>query len=120
MKVKELIYETPEITEEKLLEIINTNLESLKSIDKNIVDRIEQIHKYSSPINELILKEYDLIQDKQSYLTKSQRDLLTGYVGACLIKMVKKDNGGGEESTGNNRLESIPEAEEVRDNPESE
>ena len=116
MKIADLIYETPEITEEKLLEIINTNLESLKSINRNIIDRIEQIHKYSNPINELILKEYDLIQDKQSYLTKSQRDLLTGYVGACLIKMVKKDNGGREESTSDDRLESIPEAEEVRDN----
>ena len=118
MKIADLIYETPEITEEKLLEIINTNLESLKSIDKNIVDRIEQIHKSSNPANELILKEYDLIQDKKSYLTKSQRDLLTGFVGSCLIQMVK-DNGGREESTSNNRLESIPEAEEIGDNSES-
>ena len=118
MKIKDLIYETPEITEEKLLEIINTNLKSLKSIDRNIISRIEQINKHSNPTNKLILKEYDLIQDKKSYLTKSQRDILTGFVGTCLIKMVKS-NGGGEESTSDNRLESIPEAEEVRDNSES-
>lgn len=100
MKVKELIQQTPEMTEEKLLEIIDDNVEFLKKINKSLIRRIEQIYKCSDSINKLILKEYDTIQDKQSYLTKSERDLITGFVGACMIKMVKNDdnNGGATES----------------------
>ena len=88
MKIKELIYQTPEITEEKLLEFIDNNISMLRN--KELIGRIKELHKIKS-INQAILDEYDLIQDKNSYLTKSQRDIITGFVGLCMIKMVKDD-----------------------------
>ena len=88
MKIKELIYQTPEITEEKLLEFIDNNISMLRN--KELIGRIKELHKVK-PINQAILDEYDLIQDKNSYLTKSQRDIITGFVGLCMIKMVKDD-----------------------------
>ena len=93
MKIKELIVQTPEMTEEKLLEIMDNEIINLKRIKRHLIDKINQIYRYSEPINKLILKEFDLIQDKKSYLTKSERDIILGFVGACAIKMVK-DNGG--------------------------
>lgn len=99
MKINELLYKTPEMTEEKLLEIINKEFSKLKTINKFLVDRILEIHKNSSESTaELILKEYDLIQEKKSLLTKSQRDLVIGFVGACMIEMIKDDetNSGGD------------------------
>jgi len=117
MKIKDIIYNTPEISEEKLLEIINNELDFLKRINKSLINRILNIHNYSEPINKLLLKEYDLIQDKKSFLTKSQRDLVIGFVGACMIKIVKND-GGTTESTSPDGLEFVPKAEEIRDNSE--
>lgn len=92
MKIKELLYETPEMTEEKLLEIIEKELDNLKRINQHLIKRIEEIHKYSDNIGNLIIKEFDLIQDKKSYLTKSERDIIIGFVGTCIIKMVKADD----------------------------
>lgn len=106
MKVKELIYQTPEMTEEKLLEIILDNLDFFKKRYSSLITRIQEIHKYSDDINKLILKEYDIIQDKKSYLTKSQRDILTGFVGFCMIRMAKGD-GRTDDS---NRVEAISES----------
>lgn len=117
MKIKELLYETPEMTEEKLLEIMDNELLSLIKINKNLIQRINDIYNHSEPISRLILKEFDLIQDKQSYLTKSQRDLVTGFVGSCMIKMAKGngDSGDTNEPASDNRLESISHVEEVGD-----
>ena len=42
-------------------------------------------------LNKAFLDEYDLIQDKKSFLTKSQRDFVIGFVGYCMIKMTKDD-----------------------------
>lgn len=89
MKIKELIYQTPEMTEEKLLEIIDNHSALFRNDFKN---KIRQLHKEVS-ISEGILKEYDLIQDKKSSLTKSQRDQIVGFVGLCMIQMSK---GNGE------------------------
>ena len=95
MKLEKLLYETPEMSEERLLEIISDNLDFFRKRFPYLVTRIQEIHKYSDDINKLILKEYDVIQDKKSYLTRGQRDIVTGFVGTCMIKMTKgiKSNG---------------------------
>ena len=88
MKIKELLYKTPEMTEEKLIEIINENLSMMKQSAKN---RILELHKGEYNLAKAFLDEYDLIQDKKSYLTKGQRDQIVGFVGLCMIKMTKGD-----------------------------
>ena len=97
MKINDIIYQTPEITEEKLLEKIDNYLKLFR--DRNLIKRIKELHK-NSEINKAFLEEYDLIQDRKSYLTKSQRVMVTGFVGMCMIQMVK-DNGGGESTSSN-------------------
>lgn len=86
MKIKELLYQTPEMTEEKLLEIINSNL---KMMNNSAKDRIKQLHKNESNLAKAFLDEYDLIQDKKSFLTKGQREQIVGFVGLCMIQMTK-------------------------------
>ena len=110
MKIKDLLYKTPEMTEERLLEIIKENLEVLRHKNPFLIKRIQTINKYSDDINKLILKEYDLIQDKASYLTKSQRETILGFVGYCMILMTKS-NEKQEDSD-----EVIQEAEIIGDN----
>lgn len=88
MKIKELLYKTPEMTEEKLLEIIDKTLPIMKTSTKN---RIRELHKEEFNLAKAFLDEYDLIQDKKSYLTKSQRDQIVGFVGLCMVKMTKGD-----------------------------
>ena len=88
MKIKELITQTPKMSEEKLLEIINKNLSIMKPESKN---RIMELHRGETNLAKAFLDEYDLIQDKKSYLTKGQRDQIVGFVGLCMIKMVKGD-----------------------------
>lgn len=85
MKIEKLIQETPEVTEDKLLEVIKAQLPLVK---KNIRERIKSLHK-DVDLCQAFLNEYDLIQDKKSYLTKSQRDQVVGFVGLCMIQMVK-------------------------------
>ena len=85
MKIKELIYKTPEMTEEKLLTIIDKNY---RMVDNFLIKRIREIHK-NVDINKAFLDEYDLIQDKKSNLTKGQRDKVIGFVGVCMIEMTK-------------------------------
>jgi len=86
MKIKELLYKTPEMTEEKLLKIINSNL---KMMNNNARNRILELHKGETNLAKAFLDEYDLIQDKKSYLTKSQREQIVGFVGLCMIQMTK-------------------------------
>lgn len=88
MKLKDYLYKTPEMTEEKLLEIINETLPMMRNSTK---DRIRELHKEESNLAKAFLDEYDLIQDKKSKLTKSQRDQIVGFVGLCMIQMTKKD-----------------------------
>ena len=87
MKIKELIYQTPEMTEEKLLKIMDSHLNWIR---KDLKDRITELHK-SPNLSQAFLDEYDLIQDKESLLTKSQRDTVVGFVGACMIEMTKNN-----------------------------
>ena len=86
MKIKDIIQETPEITEEKLLEIIDSNLKMMNPQAKN---RIRELHKSELNLAKAFLDEYDLIQDKKSYLTKGQRNIVIGFVGTCMIEMTK-------------------------------
>ena len=89
MKIKELIYQTPEMTEEKLLEIMNSHLNWIKN---DLKERIIGLHKDPMKpfdLSQAFLDEYDVIQDKKSYLTKSQRDVVVGFVGTCMILMTK-------------------------------
>ena len=96
MKIKDIIYETPEITEEKLLEIINENIPMMRKGARN---RIQELHK-GVDLAQAFLDEYDLIQDKKSFLTKSQRNNVIGFVGLCMIQMVKGDDRtSGERSS---------------------
>ena len=91
MKINELIYKTPEMTEEKLLEIINSRLDWIK---EDLKSRMIDLHKDSLKpfdLSQAFLDEYDLIQDKKSHLTKSQREQVTGFVGLCMIQMVKNN-----------------------------
>lgn len=88
MKLKDYLYKTPEMTEEKLLEIINETLPMMRNFTK---DRIRELHKEEPNLAKAFLDEYDLIQDKKSKLTKSQRDQIVGFVGLCMIQMTKKD-----------------------------
>ena len=88
MKIKELLYKTPEMTEEKLLEIINKTLPIMRNSTKN---RIRELHKGEYNLAKAFLDEYDNIQDKKSYLTKGQRDQIVGFVALCMFKMTKGD-----------------------------
>ena len=89
MKIKELIYETPEMTEEKLLKIMDSHLDWIK---RDLKNRIVELHRNNDKpfdLSQAFLDEYDLIQDKKSLLTNSQRRLVNGFVGMCMIKMTK-------------------------------
>ena len=88
MKIKELLYKTPEMTEEKLLEIIDKTLPIMRNSTKN---RIRELHKGEYNLAKAFLDEYDNIQDKKSYLTKGQRDQIVGFVALCMFKMTKGD-----------------------------
>lgn len=94
MKIKELIYQTPEMTEEKLLKIMDSHLNWIK---KDLKNRIKDLHKDPSKpfdLSQAFLDEYDVIQDKKSYLTKSQRNIVIGFVGTCMIEMTKGNELG--------------------------
>ena len=89
MKIKDLIYKTPEMTEEKLLTIIDKNL---KMVDSFLRRRLKELHK-DIDLCKAFLDEYDLIQDKKSNLTRGQRNMVVGFVGVCMIEMTKDNNG---------------------------
>lgn len=87
MKIKDVLYETPEMTEEKLLELIEKHKSFLKSY---LLKQFED--------NKAILDEWDLIQEKKSKLTRSQRDQICSLVSVCLIKMAKGEEVQNKES----------------------
>lgn len=89
MKIKDLIYKTPEMTEEKLLTIIDKNK---MMVSKYLIKRLKELHK-DVDLNKAFLDEYDLVQDKKSLLTKSQRNMVVGFVGVCMIEMTKDNDG---------------------------
>ena len=89
MKIADLIYKTPEMTEEKLLTIIDKNK---MMVSKDLIKRLKELHK-GIDLNKAFLDEYDLVQDKKSFLTKSQRNMVVGFVGICMIEMTKDNDG---------------------------
>ena len=102
MKIEEILYQTPEMTEEKLLRIIDENKILLK---RNLLNKLSYYKEYCNTgiidgdipkdisIEAIsILKEWDLIQDKKSYLSKSERDKILALVSSSLIMMTR----GGE------------------------
>ena len=89
MKIADLIYKTPEMTEQKLLTIIDKNK---MMVSKYLIKRLRELHK-DVDLNKAFLDEYDLVQDKKSLLTKSQRNMVVGFVGVCMIEMTKDNDG---------------------------
>lgn len=90
MNIKDVLYKAPEMSEKKLLEIIEKYSSMLRIEASNrITELYRQRHGEISNLSNMILDEYDLIQDKKSLLTKSQRDQITGFIGLCMIKMAK-------------------------------
>ena len=85
MKLNNIIYNTKEISESKLLDIIKNNF---KLISRSLRVKLKELYS-EKDISNIILDEYDLIQQKKSLLTKSQRDQILGFIGLCMIKMVK-------------------------------
>lgn len=83
MKLEKAIYQAPEMSEGNLLELIDKYSSMLRIEARH---RLEELHKEDTLAN-AILKEYDLIQDKKSNLTKSQREQIVGFVGMCIIQM---------------------------------
>lgn len=90
MKIDELLYKTPEMTEDKLLELIK---DKEKLIKKPIIGRIKGFYAYDVPFEKCILNEWDKIQEKKSFLTKSQRDFVCSLVSYCLVEMTKSNGG---------------------------
>lgn len=88
MKIKNILYQTPEMTEDKLIEIIDKHLSDWTR--RELRNRVQDLHKSENLAN-AFMTEYDLIQDKKSYLSKSQRDDVLGFVGLCMIQMTKDD-----------------------------
>ena len=112
MKIKELIYETPEMTEEKLLELMNSHLDWIRN---DLKTRIIKLHRsYDKPFDlaQAFLDEYDLIQDKKSLLTKSQRNIVIGFVGTCMFEMTKGD-GRNNSTGGDDSIDSVQDIQEV-------
>lgn len=85
MKLNNVIYDTKEISESKLLDIIKNNF---KLTSRSLRVKLKELYS-EKDISNIILDEYDLIQQKKSLLTKSQRDQILGFIGLCMIKMVK-------------------------------
>lgn len=91
MKLEDVLYKTPEMTEEKLLELIDKSKQFLKKdLYKILFNKTPD--KDESKVNKTILDEWDLIQEKQSNLTKSQRDQVLALVSYCLIQMTKGED----------------------------
>ena len=67
------------------LDIIKNNF---KLTSKSLRVKLKELYS-EKDISNIILDEYDLIQQKKSLLTKSQRDQILGFIGLCMIKMVK-------------------------------
>ena len=76
------------MSEEKLIKLLDKYSPLLK---REIKFRLNQLHK-EKDLSKALLTEYDLIQDKKSNLSKSQRDQVIGFVGMCMIQMTKGED----------------------------
>ena len=84
MKIKDLV---PEINEEKFLNLLKEYSEYLATDTKH---RLRQLHK-ELDIKYAIIAEYNLIQEKKSFLTFGQRKQIEGVVSLCLVRLAKGD-----------------------------
>lgn len=85
MKLEDTLYQAPELSEEKFGE----RLEEL----------IKQFSSYRVPLLSIkkwtakeLIKEWELVQNKQSNLTRSQRDDVKGIVSMALLNMFKEES----------------------------
>lgn len=85
MKLNDVLYKTPEMTEERLKELIKSK-DYRYFFKRSLIDRLNQLHKTDS-FEDSVLKEWDLIQEKKSYLSRLERDKICGLVSLCLIEM---------------------------------
>lgn len=92
MKLNDILYKAPEMTEERLLEIIEKRLGFLDFKDWSR-------NKYKP---KQVLEEYDLIQEKKSKLTRSQRNQILGFISACLIEMSQNNEADKSKSSSKN------------------
>ena len=99
MKIKEVLYKTPEMTEERLLKFIK---KYKIFISPYTIKRLREIHKFTDndEIPQIILNEWDLIQEKKSYLSKSQRDQILALVSISLARMSEGEKLEDEENNG--------------------
>lgn len=88
MKLENAIYNAPEMSNEKLLEHIDKNGNMLT---KNLKDRLWKLNPNIYEFNKQVVSEFNKIQNKTSYLSKSQRDIISGLVSFSLITMTKDD-----------------------------
>lgn len=84
MKLNDVIYKTPEMSETKLLEIIGKHK---KFLDKSIIKKIYK----GENLAEDIINEWDLIELKKSNLSRSQRDSVLALVSMALLEMSNGD-----------------------------
>ena len=95
MNIKDVLYKTPEMTEERLLKLIKEYMPFLKRYQlKDVQDKHE-----GTDLEKAILAEWDLIQEKRSTLSRSERDAVSGLVSFALLAMTK-DNGRDNSETG--------------------
>lgn len=85
MKIQDVLYKTPEMTEEKLLALIEGSYGIF--VRRSTIKRLEEIYGRGKDVPKMILNEWDLIQAKQSYLSKSQKDQILAAVSIGLARM---------------------------------
>ena len=88
MKLEEVIYKTPELTEEELLEELSKNESFLSNDLLSVLKAISDLH--AIPVNKLILNEWNLIQEKKSNLSRSRRDQINALVGTSVLHLIQK------------------------------
>ena len=73
MKINDLLYKTPEMTEEKLLKIMDSHIDW---IPMKFFRRLRELHKEEFNLSKIILNEYDLVNDKKYAYTSQIYELI--------------------------------------------
>ena len=92
MNLENLIPNSPELNEEKLITMLK---EYSKYMSTEAKRRLQELHK-ELDVEYAILEEYNLIQNKKSLLTRSQREQIEGLVALCLIRLSKGDESSDD------------------------
>lgn len=90
MKLDDIIYETPELTEEALLEELSKNESFLSNDLLSVLKATSELH--AIPVNKLIFNEWGLIQKKKSKLSRSRRDQINALVGTSALHLIRKQD----------------------------